>query len=205
MDVDLRENGDAVERLPRHVSDTGDENPARLPQVEQDAGLRARQLAEHARYRQVVAAADQEAAKDQTATQPPWAKAAAELRTSWEEHTQRYPERARLTPGPQPDGSWVGDGNQRLTPEHNAEVGRAFDRIRETGRLHIIPVIEAIEAEDPARNLAGFEHRFKGEHRFREKVADQIRSTPGMTPAQAMTLIPDAVRSRFSTANQRIR
>ena len=76
-----------------------------------DPGLRERQLAEHARYQKVVEASYQEAARDA------WAKAAPELRAAWEDHKQRYPERVRPAAQTQPDGSWTGDGDRRLTPE----------------------------------------------------------------------------------------
>src|SRR5690348_11076119 len=51
---------------------------------------RAARAAEHARYRQVVDAANQ-AATDRAA----WAEAVPGLRAAWDEHKQRYPERAR--------------------------------------------------------------------------------------------------------------
>lgn len=54
-----------------------------------------------------------------------------------------------------------------------------------------------IEAEDTDRHLVGLDHRFKEADRLKEKVADQLRSTPGLTPAQALAMIPDAVRFTF--------
>ena len=41
--------------------------------------------------------------------------------------------------------------------------------------------MRAVEAEDASRCLAGLEHCFKGEDRLKEKVADQLRRTPGLT------------------------
>jgi len=54
--------------------------------------------------------------------------------------------------------------------------------------------MRGVESEDSGRHLVGFEHRFKEQDRIKEKVADQLRSTPGLTPTQALGLIPDAVR-----------
>src|SRR5579863_5400969 len=53
-----------------------------------------------------------------------WARALPGLHALWEQHVEKYPERARTAPRTQPDGSWVADGNRRLTPEQNAEVDR---------------------------------------------------------------------------------
>jgi hypothetical protein len=194
---------------------------------EPGTGPRERQLAEHERYRRVVAAAHREAADQETGGQSgqdaqdardqqgaqdaqdaqdqrdaqdaqdargAWERAVPELRGAWEAHKQRYPDRERATAQTQPDGSWSGDGERRLSPEQNAEVSREYHRIREIGRLGIIPGLCAVEAAVPARSLAGFEHRFKGEDRLKEKIADQVRSTPGITPTKALGLIPDAVR-----------
>jgi hypothetical protein len=62
------------------------------------------------------------------------------------------------------------------------------------GENVIIPAMRGVESEDSGRHLVGFEHRFKEQDRIKEKVADQLRSTPGLTPTQALGLIPDAVR-----------
>jgi hypothetical protein len=125
-----------------------------------------------------------------------WARAAPGLRALWEQHVERYPERARESPRTQPDGSWVGDGNRRLNPEQNGEIDRGVTRIREVGRQVIVPGMRAVEVEDSSRCLAGFEHRFKGEDRLKEKVADRIRSK-GRSPSEALAGIPDAVRFTF--------
>ncbi|MGH3209772.1 MAG: hypothetical protein ACRDNO_18645, partial [Trebonia sp.] len=79
----------------------------------------------------------------------------------------------------------------------NADIDRGYARIREVGERAIIPVLREVEAEDRTRKLAGFEHRFKGTDRLKEKVADEVRSTPGTTPAQALSAIPDGVRFTY--------
>ena len=125
-----------------------------------------------------------------------WARALPGLRVLWEQHVAKYPERARAAPRTQPDGGWVADGNRKLTPEQNAEVDRGVARMREVGRQVIVPGMRAVEAEDASRCLAGFEHRFKGEDRLKEKVADRMRSK-GRPPSEALAGIPDAVRFSF--------
>lgn len=126
-----------------------------------------------------------------------WARALPGLHAAWEQLVEKYPGRARAAPRTQPDGSWVADGNRRLNPEQNSEVDRGVTRIREVGREVIVPGMRAVEAEDASRCLAGFEHCFKGEDRLKEKVADQLRSTPGLTPAEGLAAIPDVLRFTY--------
>jgi hypothetical protein len=131
-----------------------------------------------------------------------------ELRRTWAEHEARWPLPRRSEASPPPDnpdsqdsldapGAWRGDGGRRLTPDANAEVDRGCERIREVGENVIVPAVSGIEAEDPDRQLVGFEYRFKGADRIKEKVADQLRFTPGLSPSQALSVIPDAVRFTF--------
>ena len=129
-----------------------------------------------------------------------WARALPGLQAVWEQLVEKYPARTRpeaAGPRTQPDGAWVCDGNRRLTPEQNAEVDRGVTRIREVGREVIVPGMRAVEAEDASRCLAGFEHCFKGEDRLKEKVADLLRSTPGLTPMEGLAAIPDVLRFTY--------
>jgi hypothetical protein len=125
-----------------------------------------------------------------------WARAAPGLRAAWADHVARYPERPQVAARTQPDGAWVADSTRKLTPEQNSEVDRGVARIREVGKNVIVPGMRAVEAEDASRCLAGFEHRFKGEDRLKEKVVDRMRSK-GRTPTEALEGIPDAVRFTF--------
>jgi len=129
-----------------------------------------------------------------------WARALPGLHALWEQHVERYPERPRAAARTQPDGSWAADGNRKLNPEQNAEVDRGVTRIREVGRQVIVPGMRAVETEDASRCLAGFDHRFKGEDRLKEKVADQLRSTPGLAPMEGLAAIPDLLRFTFQYA-----
>jgi hypothetical protein len=150
--------------------------------------IRQMQVDAQIRNRQVVDAAYQAAPGDA------WAGAAPKMRAAWEELKGVYPEGSNPTPRLEPDGSWSCGETRKLSSDQNAEVDHEYTRVREVGRNDIVPALRAIEAEDPTRQLAGFENRFKGEDRLKEKIADQLRSTPGITPTQAITLIPDAVR-----------
>jgi hypothetical protein len=127
-----------------------------------------------------------------------WAETVPELRAAWEKIQVKYGYAERRVPTAQPaDGSWRGEGGQRLDVAQNAEIDRGYARIREVGERAIIPGLRAVEAEDPTRNLAGFEHCFKRPDRLREKIADEIRSTPGTTSTQALSALPDAVRFTY--------
>jgi hypothetical protein len=126
-----------------------------------------------------------------------WEEAAAGFRAEWSEYEERHPEEERPTPESHPDGSWSCGDSRRLTPGQNAEVSSGYARIREIGERDVVPGILAVEAADSSRVLAGFEHHIKGEDRLKEKVADRIRSTPGLTPTQALGMVADAVRFTY--------
>lgn len=127
-----------------------------------------------------------------------WDGAAARFTDQWAEHERRWPspERPPATPPDQP-GSWRGDGGRALDATANKEVERGCERIGEIERDIITPAMRQIEAAEPGRELAGLDHRLKGEDRLKEKVADQIEARPGLTTAQALSAVPDAVRFTF--------
>lgn len=126
-----------------------------------------------------------------------WTEAVPALRRIWEDHEKQYPRPERSRPTQHPDGSWHGPGDLKLNSAQNVELARGCQHIREVGENRIIPGMRRIEAEDTSRHLAGVQHGFKEADRLKEKVADQLRSTPGLTPTQALATIPDAVRFTF--------
>jgi hypothetical protein len=151
----------------------------------------ARLAAEHQTYRAIVVR-DYGAARDQ------WAEAVPELRAGWEKIKEKYGYEEREEPTPKADdGAWQGKGGRGLDAAQNDEIDRGYARIREVAERTIIPGVLSVEAEDPSRRLAGFGNRFKGEDRLKEKVADEIRSTPGTTVTQALAVAPDAVRFTY--------
>ena len=149
--------------------------------------IRQGQLAEHARYRDTVDAAYQAATRDA------WARAVPELRAVWEDHKQRYPERSRAAPRTQPDGSWVADGQRRLTPEQNAEASKTCAHLRYEADQVILPAMRRVEGADPNRQLASLDRMLKGEDRLKEKIAGAMQ-VPGVTVKEALDMMPDAVR-----------
>lgn len=147
-----------------------------------------RRVAEYHRYRDVVV--NDEAAHA-------WDQAAPELRGAWEKVKAKYGYAERSASVAQPaDGSWRGEGDRKLDAAQNVEIDRGYARIREVAEHTIIPVLRAVEAEDPSRRLVGFDHRFKGLDRLKEKVADRMR-TKGRPPAETLAQIPDVVRFTF--------
>ena len=156
----------------------------------------AERSAEHTRYRGNV---------EQTygTARDAWAEALPGLHSAWEEHVEKYPERTRLAPRTQPDGSWVADGGRKLTPEQNAEASKACADIREEGERVILPAMLRIEAADPERHLAGLENMLKGEDRLKEKIADALRARPELTVTQALDIVPDPVRFTLTYSSER--
>jgi hypothetical protein len=154
----------------------------------------ADQVACAVKYRETVEAVYRE---HQAARQ--WDEAVPALRESWQNHEKKwaYPERTRPAVQPDVPGAWRGDGGRYLAPDANAEVTRGFARIREIGETVITPAMRRIEAEDPDRYLIGLDKRIKGEDRLKDKVASELRAFGDITPSQALSRVPDAVRFTF--------
>lgn len=156
-------------------------------------------------------AAHQESARGDTpgATVDPdppsrsWDEALPSLRAAWEQHQVRYPERERATPQTHNDGSWTSGEARRLTPEQNSEAAKACADIHDEGERAVLPAMRQLEAADPNRGLVGLEHRLKGEDRLKEKIADALRGRPGLTPTQALSIVPDPVRFTFEYSPDR--
>jgi hypothetical protein len=154
---------------------------------------------EHQAYRATVerdyAAGDRWAAAGNR-----WSEAVPELRDGWEKIREKYGyAEASEEPAPREtgDGAWHGQGGRTLDAAQNDEVDRGYARIREVGEQAIIPGVLSVEGEDAGRRLAGFDHCFKGIDRLKEKIVDEIRSTPGTTASQALAVVPDAVRFTY--------
>jgi hypothetical protein len=156
----------------------------------------ARRKAEYRRYLAVVHRA-LGTARDADAPASAWTQALPLLRAAWEKVKVKYDYAERTGPTPRPaDGSWRGEGGRRLDAAQNADINRGYARIREVAERVIIPGLRAVEAEDPARSLAGFEHCFKGTDRLKEKIADRVR-TKSRSAAETLAQVPDVVRFTF--------
>ena len=122
-----------------------------------------------------------------------WDAAALELRQVWEAHETKWPS---------PEDA-DGDGDRHLNPEANAEVERGCGQIREIAENVITPAMRALESEDPDRHLIGLEHHLKGTERLKEKVATALEEQPNLTPRQALSAVPDAIRFTLSYSDER--
>jgi hypothetical protein len=138
------------------------------------------QQAYHAEYRATVEAAYT------------WDAAALELRQVWEAHETKWP-------SPEDPG---GNDDRHLNPDANAEVERSCGRIREIAENIITPAMRALESEDPDRHLIGLEHRLKGTERLKEKVAAALEEQPDLSPRQALSAVPDAIRFSLSYSDE---
>ena len=143
------------------------------------------------------------AAADAEANRGSWTEALPSLRAAWEQHQDRYPERERATPRTHADGSWSSGESRTLTPEQNAEATKACADIHDEGERVMLPAMRQIEAANPSRVLVGVEHMLKGMDRLKEKIADALRARPGLTAAQALSIVPDPVRFTFEYSPDR--
>jgi hypothetical protein len=143
------------------------------------------------------------AAADADADRGSWTEALPSLRAAWQEHQDRYPERERATPRTHADGSWSSGETRALTPEQNAEATKACTDIHDEGERVALPAMRQIEAADSSRRLAGVERMLKGMDRLKEKIADALRARPGLTAAQALSIVPDPVRFTFEYSPDR--
>ena len=150
-----------------------------------------------AEYPAIVAAENQ-------AARGSWGTAAVELRVAWETHESKWPsaKESEETPRPVAPGAWRGDGDRYLDPEANTEVERGCPQVREIGET-IRAAMRTIEAEDSDRHLIGLEHCFKGEDRIKEKVAAALEEQPNLSPRQALSAVPDAIRFTFCYSEER--
>ena len=156
-----------------------------------------RLAAEHRSYRAIVG-------RNYGSVRDQWAEAIPELRGAWEKIKEKYgyEEHEEPTP-PADDGTWQGKGDRRLDAAQNEEIDRGYARIREIGEQSIIPGVLSVEADDPTRHLAGFDRRFKGEDRLKEKVSDLLEPPSGLSAAEALGAVSDAVRFTYTYAETR--
>ncbi len=198
--VEWADRSEPADARPRHDRDaprnagpdTDQATDRRRPVVLTDPERRA---AEYHRHRAIV----EHAVEHSSDAARGWSAAVPEFLAAWEKIKAKYGYPERGGPVAQPaDGSWQGSGGRRLDHAQNAEIDRACARIREVGERAIIPGVRAVEAEDPARRLAGFEHRFKGADRLKEKVADMLEPPSKLTATDALHAIGDVVRFTYT-------
>ena len=177
---------------PRNAGpDTDQATDRRRPVVLTDPERRA---AEYHRHRAIV----EHAVEHSSDAARGWSAAVPEFLAAWEKIRAKYGYPERGGPVAQPaDGSWQGSGGRRLDHAQNKEIDQACARISEVAERAIIPGVLAVEAQDPTRRLAGFEHRFKGPDRLKEKVADLLEPPSKLTASDALHAIGDVVRFTY--------
>jgi hypothetical protein len=176
--IDRTDPGDTPD--PLHFPDSAcrlDVVPSSPDPVDRDAA--------HLAYRARVECANaaHQGSQPTDAGSTSWGKTAPQFRAEWAEHKAQYPERAPEKPG-------------ELAPDQDAAIDRGYVRACEIGEKDIVPGMLAVETEDSARHLAGFDYRIKGEDRLKEKIADRMRTT-GRSPGEVLSGIPDVVRFTF--------
>ena len=77
-------------------------------------------------------------------------------------------------------------------------VDQGYARVREIEEQSVTPAMRRIEAEDPARHLAGLDHRLKGQERLTEKVEKWLSAQPDLRVDDAFKLVKDAIRYTFA-------
>jgi hypothetical protein len=113
----------------------------------------------------------------------PWEEVTGWSRRVWAEYQRRFPPEDR----PQAD---------RSGRPASEQVEEECDQIAEWEQERTTPALLETESRDPDRHLVGFEYRLKACDRITEKVADRVEEK-GLTPKEALSLIPDAVRYTF--------
>ena len=125
MAIDRPDDGDT----PDGESGRG---PAREPLRDAEA-----RIAEHAGHRATVEGV-------YAAAREAWADAVPGLRSAWEKHEEKYPERERATPRTQPDGSWAAGPDRGLDPEQNTEATKACTETRDEGTEVVFPAMRRV-------------------------------------------------------------
>jgi hypothetical protein len=141
---------------------------------------------------------------DEEAGGSAWTQAAAALRAKWHDHKERWPAEAREPADKSGDepGSWRGDGGQFLNAEENLVAGHAHERVA-AAEPDVTASQREVRSEVPGADLVGLEYRLKGEDRFKEKVAEEVRAKPERSIREVADRIPDAVRYTYQLERDR--
>jgi hypothetical protein len=108
------------------------------------------------------------------------------FRDAWADHERRWPKR------PQTAADRSGD-----RPELPAATAETVRRIREVERTLSADAQEIGRENKHGGWLEGFEHRFKGEDRLKEKIAEKMAAEPRMTTAGALREVADVIRYTY--------
>jgi hypothetical protein len=120
----------------------------------------------------------------------------------WAGHQERWPAAAAppVDRSRDPEGSWRGDGNQYLSPEHHARAQDVIASVRAAEAAISAHMREAERDNGCGSRLAGWEYRRKGEDRLKEKIANLTETgAPNADVSEVMRDVPDAIRYTFSS------
>jgi hypothetical protein len=135
-----------------------------------------------------------------------WREAVPTLRELWHSHTQRWPEAERRPADRSQDepGSWRGDSGHYLNAEENLVSDHTKQRVSEVEKK-TTQLVGDIKGEVPGAELAGLRFSLKGDERFKEKVAEELRAKPERSISEIAERMPDAIRYtyQFDTTNYR--
>ncbi len=98
-----------------------------------------------------------------------------------------------------PEGSWRGSGNQYLNPDQHKRVQDVITAVR-AAEKPLSEHMRQVERDNAyGSRLVGWERRLKGDDRLKEKVANELKITPALNPADALANLNDAIRYTFRT------
>jgi hypothetical protein len=152
----------------------------------------------------VAARAENPAEHADDSTSEGWRAALPRLRGLWERHTERWPAEQRTPVDRSTDepGSWRADDGRYLNCEENLVTEHAVDRVGKA-EPEVTRTIKVVEAEVPGARLVGLQYCLKGEERYKEKVAAEVRLKPERSIAEILGRVPDAIRYTFECDEDR--
>jgi hypothetical protein len=127
-----------------------------------------------------------------------WQAALPRLQQLWERHIEYWPakQRSEVERSDDEPGSWRGDAGRYLNYEENLVTEHALDRVSKA-EPEVSRTMKAVEADVPGARLVGLQYCLKGEDRFKEKVAEELRAKPDRSIGQIGDNLPDAVRYTY--------
>ena len=133
-----------------------------------------------------------------------WLTAVPGLHDLWQKHEEKWPgnERPAVDRTGDEPGSWRGDGGHYLNFEENLVSDHAKARV-EGIEKQSTPVLLNIKAETAGAEMVGFKFRLKGDERFKEKIANELRAKPERSISAISENMPDALRYTYQFENDR--
>jgi len=120
---------------------------------------------------------------------PRFHKMWAEHKKDWQEQRAAEPDRSS-----DPPGAYHGKGGLKLNSERHAETKEAIRTMRDA-EPPISADMQRVGQENTSGGwLEGFDHRFKGDDRLKEKIASQVAAEPDKPSSLILRKIPDALR-----------